>query len=294
MRNPFSVVATIAAGLLLSTGALACTPVTSIPATLSHGVYCLTGDVDTRGQVPFTLGENATLDCQGHVIRDASRNTAYAVVSGADNIEVRNCTFDGFYTTVELVGANHFGIVDNTFLAPMYGGIYMSGDDGLVSGNGFFYESVPMPGHPAEWDGAPSTAIIAYGGGTFDIVHNTISGAPSDGSGWTDRTGIYPVAGLVAYNVIRGLVQGNGHYRAGIEGHGFSVLYRNTLAVPSVVADPSMDYGLNCDRAASVQNVVVGFTSAGLGCDDIFPQVGLRPRDRRGAAPEGGAYFHRP
>jgi hypothetical protein len=278
MRNPFPASVMIVAGSLLSTGALACTPVTSVPATLGHGVYCLTADVEARGQTPITLEDDATLDCQGHVIRDASRSTWDGLSSGADNIVVRNCTFDGFFHGISLVGASHYRIVGNTFLAPMYSGIYADGHDGLISGNGFFYATTPMPGHPDSWDDVPSTAIIVEG--IVDVVHNTISAAASDGTAWTDRTGIYFSAeGLAAYNVIRGLVPGHGHVRAGIEAHGRSVLYRNTLAVPAIVASKGSDYGLNCDRAASVQNVIVGFTSASLGCGD-HSEVGLVPGAR--------------
>ncbi|MGN6112383.1 MAG: right-handed parallel beta-helix repeat-containing protein [Luteimonas sp.] len=272
--------------------ALGCEPVTSVPATLSHGVYCLTDDVvatDTR--TLFTLNNNATIDCQGHTVRDGRVQILYAVYSEADNIEVRNCRFEGFATPVYLRDATHFRIIGNEFVDVWNSAIYTYASEGLISGNSVSNGAGPQPaGYPYYWYGPQATSIHAdYG--TVDIVGNTIVDAVSgNGSRWTYRSGIRSnesAGGVVAYNVVRGLVPGQGHSRMGIlvTGDG-SVGYRNVVSLPAISRQAGADdTGFGCEPfssgggigSVSVENIVVGAAVPYLYCWNTA-EVGLKAR----------------
>ena len=184
--------ARIAAGMMAgfaAFGAIACEPVTSVPATLAGGAYCLTGDVAAVGEPVFNLEGDTTLDCRGHRISDATSSTLFVVVANGDNIEVKNCIVEGFLTPFDFQVVTNFRIVGNTFLSPMHTAIYVqSSDDGLIAGNTIRYPASRYAGYPGDWYG-DSIGIEAIGP-DVDIIRNTIvAAAPGDGSRWRSRDG---------------------------------------------------------------------------------------------------------
>jgi hypothetical protein len=254
--------------------ALACEPITSVPATLDRGVYCLAQDVTADGGV-FVLQNDATLDCDGHAIIALDSKSALPVTAtGSDNIEVRNCVFKGFLEAINFWEVTHYRITGNTFLDTEGAAVLVTGRDGVVSGNTFRYPATPrLPNQ--------STAIIIKTGAT-DVRSNSITAAiPGDGAGWNDRFGIWVEGndgGVVAYNVVRGLVQGQGHGRISILTlGGDSVVYRNVVANPSL-PDGSHDVGLECehDHTTPLQNIVVGHYLPYRYCYGIPGKVGAK------------------
>jgi hypothetical protein len=263
--------------------ALACDPVTTIPSTLRDGVYCLTADVGVGGQAAFVLDDDTTLDCQGHTIRDLSGATGNAVVSSGDNIAVRNCTFIGFAQPIWFWNVGHFRVTGNTFLTPLNIGIFAQGTEGLVSGNHFVFEAARPADLPSDWGQSIAIQVLA----TADIVGNTITGAASDGSGWTDRAAIWSSyeneGGVIAFNVVRGALPGQGSWRYGIVSEGTGVAYRNVVSAAAEVRGGATDAGLQCGyqgATAAVQNIVLGFASPYVNCGNSG-ETGLETSSRR-------------
>jgi hypothetical protein len=270
--------AAVAAGLICSASvALACDPVTTIPSTLRHGVYCLGADVGVGGQAAFVLDNDTTLDCQGHTIRDLSGATGNAIVSSGDNIAIRNCTFVGFAQPIWLWEASHFRVTGNTFLTPLNIGIFAQGREGLIADNHFVFAAARPAGVPSDWGQSIAIEVLA----TADIVGNTITGAATDGSGWTDRAGIWSSeseGGVIASNVVRGAFPGQGRWRYGILSQGTGVVYRNVVAAAAEVRGGATDVGLQCGYLGGIvaaQNVVLGFATAYTNCTD-HGETGLK------------------
>ncbi|MGN6112387.1 MAG: hypothetical protein ACTHOC_05160 [Luteimonas sp.] len=273
-------------------GAIACEAVTSVPATLAGGVYCLDADVATGGQPAFTLESNATLDCRGHTISDATLATINAVVGSGDNVEIRNCVVHGFLTPFSFKGVTNFRIVGNTLLSPMNTAISINGDDGLVADNTIRYPAARYEGYPGDWYGR-QTAILALG--TVDIIRNTISSAiTGDGSGWDGRYGIYAGAnegGVIAFNIIRGLVAGRDavgaqtQNRWGLMAGGPVVVYRNVIVSTTTSGSGSSDVGLFCGASGegespplAAQNISRGFAVPYYRCENAGETDARSPR----------------
>jgi hypothetical protein len=261
--------------LLPTCAALACEPITSVPATLDRGVYCLAEDV-TADEGAFVLQSDATLDCQGHAIKAMHSQSARPVTAtGGDNIEVRNCVFQGFIEAIEFWEVTHYRITGNTFLDTEGVAVLVSlGRDGVVSGNTFRYPATPRL--PYQSDAINITTDAA------DVRFNSITGAISrDGAGWNDRFGIWVAGndgGVIANNLVRGLVQGAGHARISIlSDGGDSVVYRNVVANPSL-PDGSTDVGLVCehDHTTPLQNIIIGHVLPYEYCYGIPGKVGAK------------------
>lgn len=262
-------------------GAMACEPVTSLPATLKRGVYCLTDDVGANGTLLFTLENDATLDCRGHRISDATFSTANAVYSASDNISVTNCVFDGFATPVWLDGASHFRIVGNRFSGATQVAVDADGSEGLIAGNVLEYQHAPHLGYSPDRYGQSIGIQVR---GLVDVIGNTVSAAMVDGgAGWTDRGGIFSSSdgGVIAFNVVRGLMPGDDHWRRGIvaQGHG-AVVYRNIVSALPMWPGTYNDVGVGCTldgEAIVAENIVLGFAIPYLRCP-----AAQEPQVRRG------------
>jgi parallel beta-helix repeat protein len=285
-RVRFRIAIGLLAGLATS-AAMACEPVTSVPATLSGGVYCLTGDVAAVGEPVFNLGNDTTLDCQGHRISDATSSTLFAVVANGDNVQVKNCIVEGFLTPFYLQVVTNFRVVGNTFLSPMHTAIYVkSSDEGLIANNTIRYPASRYAGYPGDWYG-DSIGIEAIGP-DVDIIHNTIVGAPpGDGSRWRSRYGIWSWDGVIAFNVVSGLVPDPLDRRWGITASQGAVVYRNVIVSVAAPLEASKDRGLYCGAyepdaypPLSAQNIVLGFAQPYSGCVNAG-EVGLGAAVRR-------------
>jgi hypothetical protein len=105
----------------------ACTPITSVPWTISApGVYCLHQDFVAPGHAN-TIGINAgpvVLDCNGHALRGAGG--AYGITVVHDDVTVRDCVVDNYLVGIYLQsspGGVGVRILDNTVLNSRYDGI---------------------------------------------------------------------------------------------------------------------------------------------------------------------------
>ena len=124
---------------------LACTPIASLPATLTtQGVYCLDRDLSTaliEGSAITIAANNITLDCNGHALV----GTAYLPATRANgifaadrfNLTVRNCQVRGFYRGLSLDGVNGGGHLfeDNAFAHIAATGIRAQGDGMVIRRN---------------------------------------------------------------------------------------------------------------------------------------------------------------
>jgi hypothetical protein len=241
-------------------GASACEPVTTTPATLSNGVFCLVADVEVVSQPAFELGDNSVLDCQGHRVSfllqppypDDFRPWAIAI-SGS-NAVVRNCVVDGGYVGIHALG-DYFRIQGNTVWNSVYYAIETSGvDGGLIEGN--LIHSIAGAGR----DGMIKTA------GLVDIVGNVLFSV----EGRTDiedggRIGISVDGGrgggggLVAGNILRNILPSPGSVGAAIKVvYGCPVIYHNVL---SAVPDRGV-FGVSGQPSGCVSalNTIVGYS----------------------------------
>ncbi len=83
-----------------------CTPVTTLPATLSSpGVYCLTSNLSYSGAADAIVisAHDVVLDFQQFRLRSTSGNNGVLVSSG-DDVVVRNGKIDGFVNAIRLSG----------------------------------------------------------------------------------------------------------------------------------------------------------------------------------------------
>jgi hypothetical protein len=249
---------------------LACEPVAQ-PGVLHDGVFCLDHDVDATGvNVVFQLHDNTTLDCQGHSIRDPSGRVNFAVWSNrADNVVVKNCTFDGFWMPIQLVQTTNYRVENNQF-SNTWGPTSMSldGSEGFIARN--VVRSRPQN---YNWDAVQIQ-------GTADSIGNTVIMGSDDIGAGDYRNGILAYGdGVVANNVVQAKASpgggGAGFYVQ------FSLAYRNVF-----VSEPQgFRVGIACyEESFRFGNVVVGSSPyAEPGCR-TNTSSGLKPGGANGLA----------
>jgi hypothetical protein len=228
-------------------GAGACEVVSSFPASLSKGAYCLDSDLGIGDATAFLLGDDTKLDCRGHRIRDLS-STAFAVIAQGNNITLRNCVFEGFSVPVFFDGVTNYAVEHNTLRNARDIAVSTDGSHGYVKGN-VVVNTVASDG--------TFNAIRIYG--IADVIGNIVMDSKDSVVGETDmRTGILSYdndGGVIASNI----VQNSG--RGGVNGWtmlagGQSIAYRNVM-----VAVPGLgDIGLKCYQwgGLRLQNLFVG------------------------------------
>ena len=89
-----------------------CTPIASLPATLSsQGVYCLKQDLSTAiasGNAITVAVNNVTIDCNGYKLGGLAAGIttrAYGIrADGRVNTVVRNCNVRGFFAGMWMQG----------------------------------------------------------------------------------------------------------------------------------------------------------------------------------------------
>jgi hypothetical protein len=228
-------------------GAGACEVVSSFPARLSKGAYCLDGDLGIGDATAFLLGDDTSLDCHGHRVRDLS-STAFAVIAQGSNITLRNCVFEGFSVPVFFDGVTNYAIEGNTLRNARDIAVSTDGSHGYVKGNVVINTVVR--------DGS-FNAIRTYG--IADVIGNIVMDSKDSVLGETDnRMGILSYdndGGLIAFNIVQNTGRGSASGWAMLAG-GESIAYRNVL-----VAVPGLgDTGLKCYQWSGLrlQNLFVG------------------------------------
>jgi hypothetical protein len=170
---------------------LACTPVSSVPTTLSTaGIYCLLGPLATgitSGAAITIAADNVVLDLNGWRLAGetaGSGTKATGIYSTARNVTVQNGTVTGFYDGVDLrgAGARAEGLLldRNT-----YYGMLVAGRGALVRAN-----RVTATGGSTVAANRAAIGIAVRGPGAL-IDDNFISGLTGTGTG--GEFGIYVV-----------------------------------------------------------------------------------------------------
>lgn len=174
-------VITIAMTALLAgaTNAYACTPVTSVPATLSTpGEYCLTGDLSyssTSGAAITIDANDVTLDFQGHKLSgNYTSSYIYSYGVSADNngndhhnVTIRNGHIEGFGSGIGVAtNGGDVALIENMLISKTRSvGINATGARATVRNN-----RIKMKPHLNQ---SNSTAINV--GAYADVVDNQIT-----------------------------------------------------------------------------------------------------------------------
>jgi hypothetical protein len=120
---------------------LNCTPITSLPATIStQGLYCLTANLataQTSGNAITINANNVTLDLNGWKVGGQAAGTgtrAEGIYSGAANVTIKNGIVRGFLVGIDLAGR---GAVVRDMLIDQntHAGIYVVGPRAIVEHN---------------------------------------------------------------------------------------------------------------------------------------------------------------
>jgi hypothetical protein len=164
---------------------LNCTPVTSLPATLStQGIYCLTANLataQTSGEAITITANNVTLDLNGWKVGGqaaGSGTSAVGIFSSAANVTIKNGIVRGFLQGIYLTGrgavVRDMLIDQNTYI-----GIYLNGEGAVAehnqvvdTGGSTAFTNIDAEGI----DAGPSSAGAR-------LSDNTVSGLTATGSG---------------------------------------------------------------------------------------------------------------
>ena len=159
-----------------------CTPITTLPAVIStQGIYCLTGNLATNitsGNAITITANNVTLDLNGWKLGGQGggmATQAAGILSGADNVTIKNGIVRGFYYGIYLTGRG--GVVQDMLMDQnTHIGIAVFGQGSIVEHN----QVVDTGGSTAE----PSVTAIgietALGSGSL-VVNNVVSGLTATG-----------------------------------------------------------------------------------------------------------------
>jgi parallel beta-helix repeat protein len=215
-----------------------CTPITSLPATISaQGVYCLTGNVGTgmtSGNAIEINANNVTIDLNGWKVGGQSAGLAtqaYGIHSTMDNVTIKNGIVRGFYFGIRLAGR---GAVVEDILADQntHTGIELEGMGAIVRRN-----RVIDTGRATVSSGGYALGVVVGGQGSL-VENNFISGLTAGG-------GALEFGILVNVNncTVRGNVISNGAKPiAGVESYGISVKDSDSSIVGNTVTN--FNYGI--------------------------------------------------
>lgn len=188
-----------------------CTPITSLPATLSsQGVYCLKQDLSTAiasGNAITVAVNNVTIDCNGYKLGGLAAGIttrAYGIrAEGRVNTVVRNCNVRGFFAGMWMQGGAGHVIESNRLEGNTYTAVGIFASDGDLVRDNFIVDTgghTPIGSHPFG-------AAFGIGGqtaGGLVIVGNTILNTHATaGSGRSAYgIGLFDTAGLLEGNRI--------------------------------------------------------------------------------------------
>ena len=208
-----------------------CTPVTSLPVTISaQGIYCLTGNLatsQTSGNAITINANNVTLDLNGWKVggQAAGPGTmATGIYSEAANVTVKNGIVRGFIAGVSLRGrgATVQGITadQNTRV-----GIYVEGQGSLVQGN-----QVVDTGGSTEAQNSSAMGIGVMGSGSL-VQNNLVSGLMAVGS--ASEYGVFFYGGAVQSTARNNIVNDAARPTGGGSSNGVMMQGPSAVAVSS-------------------------------------------------------------
>jgi hypothetical protein len=256
-----------------------CTPITSLPATLSsQGVYCLKQDLSTAvtsGNAITVAVNNVTIDCNGYKLGGLAAGTttrAYGIrADGRLNTVVRNCNVRGFYSGVWMQGGAGHVIEGNRLEGNTYAAIGVFQSDGDLVRDNYVVDTggnLPLdqfPNGAAFGVGAQATAGTVLAGNTIVNTHATAgSERPAYG------IGAFATLGIVENNRITdvmpdGAASGYGIYLSNAGGR--VVTRGNSVINPSNTTGAGI-IALAGAVAICKDNVSAAFASDIVGCTD--------------------------
>jgi hypothetical protein len=223
---------------------LNCTPITSLPATIStQGLYCLTGNLATAqasGNAITINANNVTLDLNGWKVggQAAGAGTlAIGIYSAGTNVTVKNGIVRGFWFGIYLVGrgATVEGITADQNTEE---GIAVAGAGILVQGN-----QVMDTGGTTTATNGPAYAIYVAGPGSL-IQNNLVSGLISTNSG--SEYGIYFAAAATQSSARNNVVSDMARPSGGGSSYGIYMYDTPAVAVSNNIVTnftAGVDYG---------------------------------------------------
>lgn len=157
-------------GSTLPASAQQCTPITSIPTTITtSGNYCLTQHLamlQTTGDAITVAASYVSIDLKGFELAGAQipSSTSYGIRSyGQTDITIRNGSLRGFCNAVSLdgaVGASRNHLVENLrIFNALYNGIRVSGQTSIVRSN----EILGLGGTTSQGSSPTITGIAVFG-----------------------------------------------------------------------------------------------------------------------------------
>jgi hypothetical protein len=212
---------------------LDCTPVTSLPATIStQGIFCLTANLataQTSGNAIEITANNVTLDLNGWKVGGQAAGTgttATGIYSAAANVTIKNGIVRGFFYGIFLTGR---GAVVR---------------DMLVDQNTNISISVNGPGAVVEHN-----QVVDTGGST---VNTNVSALGIDaGSG--------SVGARVSDNTVSGLSATGTGAEVGIQAIGPNSTVRDNVMSDSAKPTSATSYGIYQSQSIAVNNTMSNF-----------------------------------
>jgi hypothetical protein len=210
-----------------------CTPVTSLPATISiQGLYCLTGSLATNissGDAITITANNVTLDLNGWKVGGQAAGTgtnAVGIYSTAANVTIKNGIVRGFLAGIALTGR---GAVVRDLLVDQNTniGIYVDGPGAVIEHN-----QIVDTGGSTVGPNIFAIGIYALSNSVgARISDNTVSGLTATGAGGEYGIEADGPNSTVRHNVISDTAKPSGG------GTSYGILQTASIAVNNTVSN---------------------------------------------------------
>lgn len=193
--------------LAIGTPAIPCTPITSVPITLTApGTYCFTNDLlSAPDQTAITVnGDRITVDLKGYTLSgsDPTTGTGIAVASNRSDVLLRNGRISRFGTGVRATVALNL-VVEDFEIGNVVSGI------SAIQGSHFSFRRNRVTGATGVGIGIGISLPLLTGSTTLAamITDNEIVGVTATGQTPADVTGIHALsyATIIAGNRITGV-----------------------------------------------------------------------------------------
>jgi len=246
--------------------------ITTVPTVITtQGTWCLKQDVATSistGAAITINTNNVTLNCNnfklGGLAAGLGTQADGISANSRSNLTVRKCNIRGFYRGVFFVGATGgHTIEDNRFDGNTYAGLVLEGNGSMVQRNRVF-----------DTGGTTQVPQDAYGiiaDFSVDLLDNTVSNVVATSGDGGSAFGIYTtsnLSGRIIGNGVRGVLKDGGGTISGIYN---AASDRVSLRNNDLVGDAGTgSVGLFCNgsNGRSRDNMISGFASAAIGCND--------------------------
>jgi hypothetical protein len=257
----------------------------ALPATIdTGGTWCLDHDLGTgiaSGSAIRIAANNVVLDCNGFRIGGLAAGPATAttgiISTDTLNTVVRNCNIRGFRFGIGMTGGGGRLIERNRVEGSTLAGILLQGDGSVIRDN-----------QVLDTGGVGTAAIGIATYENVDVLDNTIANVAPALSG-TPQAYVSPSArgiavatgdGLIARNIIRGVVSGGGSTEAiSIGSSAGRVTTRENELMG--LASETTSYGIRCQNGESpaimVGNTLLGFADPWVACVDGGGNVEVLP-----------------